>query len=140
MRPSTPWSPGEQITLRYVGHARRDMSDNMAGLLQGWPYAVVQDTPDLLALWMPVGTRMKLVDLANRDRVVADLIHGEHPYDPLRRGEVLRLMRPGQPYSVWLHWTPNAERRFLGWYVNLEAPSRARPSARTPPTTRSTSS
>ena len=31
-------------------------------------------------------------------------------------------MRPGDPYSVWLHWTPGEPHRFLGWYVNLEAP------------------
>ena len=116
-----PWSPGERVTLRYVGHSRRDAPDT-PGLLQGWPYRVVQDEPDLLALWMPVGTRMKLVDLADRGRAVADLVHGEHPHDAFRRGEVLRLMQPGRPYSIWFHWTADAERRFLGWYVNLEAP------------------
>ena len=42
------WAPGEQITLRYVGH-----SDGFVkwkpGKLLGWPYVVVEDRPDLLA-------------------------------------------------------------------------------------------
>lgn len=123
MGSDTPtWAPGDCITLRYVGHALRDRGRNEAGLLQGWPYVVVQDTPSLLALWMPVGTHMKLIDMADRKRVLPDLVHGAHPYDPMRRGEVLRLMPPGRSYSIWLHWSPDAERRFLGWYVNLEAP------------------
>lgn len=91
-------------------------------MLQGWPHIVVKDTPKLLALWMPVGTRMKRVDLADRSRPLADFIHGEHPTDEFRRGDCLRLMFPGEPYSIWLHWSRTPPRRFTGWYVNLEAP------------------
>jgi hypothetical protein len=50
------------------------------------------------------------------------LIHGEHPYDEFRRGDCLRLMLPGMPYSIWLHWSRSPPRWFTGWYVNLEAP------------------
>lgn len=116
-----PWAPGDHVTVRYVGHSRRDVV-GVPGLLQGWPHVVVQDTPDLLALWMPVGTRMKLVDLTDRERAVPDLVHGARPGEELRRGELVRLMEPGRSHSVWLHWTPDAEHRFLGYYVNLEAP------------------
>lgn len=65
---------------------------------------------------------MRLVDLADRARPVPDQIHGEHPTLEFRRGEVLRLMRPDEHASIWLHWRPDATREFLGWYVNLEAP------------------
>ena len=91
-------------------------------MLQGWPYIVVEDTPSLLALWIPVGARMKRVDLADRNIPLKDLIHGEHPADEFRRGDCLRLMLPGMPYSIWLHWSRTPPRRFTGWYVNLEAP------------------
>ena len=114
------WQRGDRITMRYVGHSHRHVPGR-SGVLQGWPYVVVEDTPDLLALWMPVGTRMKRVDLADRANLLGDLIHGEHPSDEFRRGDCLRLMLPGKPYSIWLHWSRNLPRRFTGWYVNLEA-------------------
>lgn len=117
------WQPGERITLRYVGHA--DLKSDVPrtpGNLTGWPYIVVEDSDDWLALWMPVGTRVKCLDLKDRARPVPDQIHGEHPTLPFRRGEVLRLMRPGQLSSIWLHWGTGPDRPFLGWYVNIEAP------------------
>jgi hypothetical protein len=99
---------------------------------------VVEDSADWLALWMPVGTRMRFLDLADRTRPVPDQVHGEHPTLEFRRGEVLRLMQPGAHSSIWLHWAPDpnpfVDRRqqypargarhdaFLGWYVNIEAP------------------
>jgi hypothetical protein len=33
---------------------------------------------------------------------------------------VLKLVRPGEPWSVWLFWEPGW--RFKNWYVNLEEP------------------
>jgi Protein of unknown function (DUF402) len=114
------WQPGERITLRYVGHSHLGEAGK-PGLLQGWPYVVVEDSEDWLALWMPAGTRMKRLDLADRARPVADLVHGEHPTE-FRRGEQLRLMHPDRHTSVWLHWSNDAERAFLGYYVNIEAP------------------
>ena len=115
------WQRGDQITARYVGHSHRYVPGR-SGILQGWPYVVVEDTPSLLALWMPIGARMKRVDLADRNNPLKDLIHGEHPLDEFRRGDCLRLMVPGMPYSIWLHWSRTSPRRFTGWYVNLEAP------------------
>lgn len=115
------WQPGERITLRYVGHSHTREAGK-PGLLQGWPYVVVEDSEDWLALWMPVGTRMRLVDLGDRGRAVPDMVHGEHPTLEFRRGEVLRLMRPNEYASIWLHWRPDDAREFLGWYVNIEAP------------------
>jgi hypothetical protein len=118
---SERWQPGDRITLRYTGHCDGKVAGK-PGWLQGWPYVVADDNDDLLALWMPVGTHMHLIDMADRSSPMRELIHGNHPYDEFRRGEVLRLMFPGRPYSIWLHWSNDVERRFLGWYVNLEAP------------------
>ena len=119
--PDRLWNRGDRITLRYVGHSHRTVPGR-PGVLQGWPYIVVEDKPGLLGLWIPVGTRMKRVDLADPSRPLADFIHGKHPTDEFRRGECLRLMFPGEPYSIWLHWSRTPPRRFTGWYVNLEAP------------------
>lgn len=106
------WKPGDEITLRYVGHS--DVTEpGRPGLLVGYPYVVAEDREDLLALWMPVGTSMHRIDLADRNRVIA-------PEE--WRLPVLRLLQPERPYSVWQFWAPPPERRFLGWYVNLEAP------------------
>ncbi len=114
------WSPGDHITLRLVG-THHPQVRGQAGRLWGWPYIVVTDSPDLLALWMPVGTHMPRIEMGDRSIVLADNVHGTHR-DPMRRGDVLRLMQPGKPHSIWLHWSPEPPHTFLGWYVNLEAP------------------
>ncbi len=117
------FTPGERVTLRYVGHADlKSDTPRTPGYLLGWPYVVVEDSDDWLALWMPVGTRMKRLDLTNRARAVPDQLQGEHPTLEFRRGEVLRLMRPNQLSSTWLHWSSDDARTFAGWYVNIEAP------------------
>ena len=56
--PDRLWKRGDRITLRYVGHSHRTVPGR-PGVLQGWPYIVAEDKPSLVALWMPVGTRMK---------------------------------------------------------------------------------
>ena len=114
------WQPGDQITLRYVGHSDAIVKWK-PGKLLGWPYVVVEDRPDLLALWMPAGTRMHRVDMADWSHLPPQ-VHGDHPYDEFRRGDVLRLMPPGARYSVWFHWSPQSPHEFLGWYVNLDSP------------------
>ena len=88
------WQRGDRITMRYVGHSHRHVQGR-PGVLQGWPYVVVEDKANLLALWMPVGTRMKRVDLADRHSPLEDFIHGEHPSDEFRRGDCLRSKAPG---------------------------------------------
>jgi hypothetical protein len=111
------------VVLRLTGHYDTGDAANphRAGLLQGWPYVVVEDGPDLVALYMPVGTEIAVADLRDRGREVSPLVHGEHPSLAFRRGEKLRLKNPGSRHSVWLHWSAAEERRFLGWYVNMEA-------------------
>lgn len=107
-----PWASGEHITLRYVGHSDSSVPQR-PGVLMGFPYVVAEDRADLLALWMPVGTALRRIDLADRSRAIPD--------EPWRLS-VLRLMQPGKPYSIWQFWSAPPEHRFLGWYVNLEAP------------------
>ena len=52
---------------------------------------------------------------------------GRHPYDGRTAwvGEgPLGLHRPGDPYAVWAYWREPPERRFMGWYVNIQVPFR----------------
>ncbi len=46
------WERGDWITLRYVGHSHRTVPGR-PGVLQGWPYIVVEDSPELLTSWTP---------------------------------------------------------------------------------------
>ena len=117
------FDPDSTAVLRLTGHydTRDPEHLHRAGLLQGWPYVVVEDGPELVALYMPVGTEIAMADLHDRGRALAPLVHGEHPSLAFRRGEKLRLKDPGSRHSVWLHWSTDEERRFLGWYVNMEA-------------------
>jgi predicted RNA-binding protein associated with RNAse of E/G family len=54
--------------------------------------------------------------------------HPWHDRDAWTGHGVLQLHRPGDPYAVWVFWD-GPERRFAGWYVNLQAPFRRTPRA-----------
>ena len=106
------WRRGEIILWREVWHG------------QAWlvmPVRVVEDRPDLLAVYLAGGSRLGFP------------AHswpwpGRHPWD---RGEdtrwrgngVLTLHRPGARHAVWILWY-GADREFRGWYVNLAEPIR----------------
>lgn len=105
------WSAGTVVVRREVLRGR---------VWAGMPMYVVADDPDLLALYMPVGTPM----LFPPGPWPTD--NGRHPWD---RGpdstwygrDVLMLHRPGEAHSVWAMWKA-PDRSFDGWYVNLQTP------------------
>ena len=68
--------------------------------------------------WPGVGGRpIREIPLEERYTLLWD-----DPVDAPWTGDgVLMLGRPGRAHSIWLFWE---ERRFAGWYVNLEAPWR----------------
>ena len=83
----------------------------------GWGGLVVEDTPELLALYMPTGSPLAYAD---------DFFGGPHPWSPKDRWEghgVLQLQRPGDMHAVWVFWH-GEEREFGAWYVNLQEPFR----------------
>lgn len=96
---------GDAVTLRYI---TRDGRPGMA-----WPYVVVRDTDDLVALFIPKGAVYK------RWRQGAN---GRELGDDRWRNDVLRLMFPGRGYSVWLFW--DDAHAFSAYYVNMEEPFR----------------
>ncbi|GAA1352674.1 cytidylyl-2-hydroxypropylphosphonate hydrolase [Streptomyces beijiangensis] len=113
------WQPGDQILWRY-------RANNPGGPHICRPVTVVQDTPDLLAVWMAPGTECVRPVLADGTPVHQEPLATR--YTKPRTTEhsrwlgmgVLKLARPGEPWSVWLFWDRGW--RFKNWYVNLEAP------------------
>jgi Protein of unknown function (DUF402) len=84
----------------------------------GFAMTVVRDEPDELVLYLAEGTAFAFPE--------GDWPGGRHPWHgrPAWVGHgVLHLHRPGDPYSIWAFWD-GPDRRFAGWYVNLQAPFR----------------
>jgi hypothetical protein len=75
---------------------------------------VVQDEPDLIALYVPEGAPLGFAPVAPIP----------HPWEGRATWEghgVLMLHRPGDRYAIWVFWEP-PERAFSCWYVNFQTP------------------
>ncbi len=113
MTPASHFQPGDEVVVRYI--TRLDGAVGMS-----WPYRVVRDDDDLVALYIPTGaTYMQWQTPEGGPRQL-----GEARW----RRDVLRLMFPGKPYSIWLFWEPSPDaRQFTTYYVNFEEPFRRTP-------------
>ncbi|WP_086831074.1 DUF402 domain-containing protein [Streptomyces sp. NRRL B-24572] len=116
---SQHWAPGEHILWRYRG--------NGTGAVHICrPVTVVQDTPELLAVWMAPDTECVRPVLADgtsvHDEPLATRYTAPRTTERARwsGSGVLKLARPDEPWSVWLFWERGW--RFRSWYVNLEEP------------------
>lgn len=90
------------------------------------PMVVVEDTADLISLWLPPGTPTKLSLPIVRDQPIPWLEGEWELVDSVwERWNALFLMVPGQWRATWVWWTPEWE--FLGWYINLQEPIRRTP-------------
>ncbi|MEU6821734.1 DUF402 domain-containing protein [Streptomyces atriruber] len=113
------WAPGDHILWRY-----RENSGNRVHICR--PVTVVRDTDEVLAVWMAPGTECVKPVLADGTSVHDEPLATRYTKPrTVRRGHwfgtgVLKLARPGEPWSVWLFWEPGWE--FRSWYVNLEEP------------------
>jgi Protein of unknown function (DUF402) len=102
------WRPGDAIVLREVWHGRP------YGV---WGGIVVQDDPELVALYMPESSPMTFDD---------DFFGAPHPWhgkDEWHGHGVLQLHRPGGRHAVWVFWD-GPDRVHTAWYVNLQDPLR----------------
>ncbi|WP_093836833.1 cytidylyl-2-hydroxypropylphosphonate hydrolase [Streptomyces aidingensis] len=125
------WRPGDHILWRYRANgagrvpAARTGEDG-AGFHICRPVTVVRDTPELLAVWVAPGTVCVKPQLADGTPVHEEPLATRYtkPRTLVRCRwlgcGVLKLARPGQPWSVWLFW--ERDWRFKNWYVNLEEP------------------
>jgi Protein of unknown function (DUF402) len=108
------WRAGEVVVRREVLHGH---------VWCGFATYVVQDTEDVLALYLPGGSELAFP--------AWPFDRWEHPW--LTAGHrtwtghgKLMLQRPGDPYSVDVFWT-GPDRAFAGWYLNLQDPLRRGP-------------
>ncbi|QIP88514.1 DUF402 domain-containing protein [Streptomyces sp. Tu 2975] len=90
------------------------------------PVTVVQDTDELLAVWMAPGTECVKPVIADGTPVHEEPLATRYtaPRTTARTrwsgNGVLKLAQPGLPWSVWLFWEHDWQ--FRSWYVNLEEP------------------
>lgn len=137
------WAPGDHILWRYRGNGPRSPGGAHSPVHICRPVTVVQDTDELLAVWMAPGTECIRPVLVDGTSVHAEPLATRYtaPRTVARstwfgRG-VLKLARPGEPWSVWLFWDRGWS--FRNWYVNLEEPRTRWAAASTPRITFSTS-
>lgn len=107
---------GSPAVLRYV------LTDGRIEM--AWPCRVVEDSDQLVALFIAAGTKYK----ADPKRTAAE--KRASPSGPAPSGEyvwatdTLRLMLPQRMHSVWLFWDNDHARRLNRFYVNVEEPFR----------------
>src|SRR6476620_738746 len=113
------WAPGDHILWRYRANAGERIHICR-------PVTVVQDTAELLAVWLAPGTDCVKPQLTDGTSVHREPLSTRYTKPRttalsswLGTG-VLKLARPGEPWSVWLFW--EHDWRFKNWYVNLEEP------------------
>ncbi|MBB0232850.1 cytidylyl-2-hydroxypropylphosphonate hydrolase [Streptomyces calidiresistens] len=113
------WRAGDHILWRYRANGTSDVHICR-------PVTVVRDTPELLAVWLAPDTpcvRPRLLDgtPVHLEPLETRYTKPRGPVPTTWSGTgVLKLARPGDPWSVWLFWEPGW--RFKNWYVNLEEP------------------
>jgi hypothetical protein len=76
---------------------------------------VVQDTPDLIAVYLCPGTRWK-VPGGSRDQFGYLLQMIDITWT---LGDTLCLIHPGEAHAVHVMWG-QGNREFMGWYINLQ--------------------
>lgn len=113
------WAPGTHILWRYRANGRSHPHICR-------PVTVIEDSSRLLAVWMASGTACVKPQLADGTPVHLEPLATRYtkPRTTVRSRwygtGVVKLARPGQPWSVWLFWERGW--RFKNWYVNLEEP------------------
>ena len=104
------WEPGEVVAWREAWRGQEYIAV---------PVRVVEDTEHTLAVYVAQGTRFSFPDRWP--------FAPEHPW--AGRGEwrgehgSLTLMKPGEAHAI-CHFWEGEERRFKGWYVNMQEPFR----------------
>ena len=112
------WEPGRRVLQQDLWTDR---------LLTSRPVTIVEDCPDLLALYTHPGAPFQSATITRRyDIPVAErvemMIRREWDLAERVSGEyhVLTLTPPNSFHSVWLFWSTDWQLKF--WYVNLQTP------------------
>lgn len=112
------WSSGSPVLYREVTHGK---------VWTARPVRVIQDTPELIALFLREGTPWKVCAPADSQ---TDLVYCKANLSPWQlqdviwtHGDTVILIFPGTAYAVHVMW--DWQQRFSGWYVNLQEPVRS---------------
>ncbi len=111
-----PWKPGDTVVLRGVWRHR---------LWCAWAATVVEDRPDLLALYWRAGTP----NVAPAVRPVPrDLLSNDIRIVPRTwvDTDVLMLVSPGAAHALYVMWEAG-QTRLRCWYADLQEPLRRTP-------------
>lgn len=92
------------------------------------PVTVVEDSPELIALYLVVDTPIKRPVGSDGVPIPRFQIADQRGREPWQLGDarwigssVLRLVRPGAAHAIGVFWS-GEDRVFDGWYGNLQAP------------------
>jgi hypothetical protein len=102
------WNPGDVVVWRETWHGRTYMAS---------PVRVVEDAGERVAVYLAEGTRFLFPPGGWP-------FDGEHPWAGRGGWEghgLLVTHRWGDAHAIWHFWEGD-DRRFAGWYVNLQAP------------------
>jgi hypothetical protein len=114
------WNNGDIIVFRGVSQKK---------IWYALPVFVVQDTPNLIALYWPAGTKGKWRMKPSGERVTPQDVLLAPPglidrtWD---RTDVLMLITPGAAHAVYVMWEAG-HKKLLCWYINLQDPIRRTP-------------
>ena len=116
MNQKSYWLAGENSTLRGVG----------IKVFWAYPTIVVQDTSELIALYMPAGVLGK--DTAHKptpQEILAaeEIVIADYQW---KRTDVLFLIVPGEAFSTYAMWETGTKNLDC-WYVNLQEPIKRTP-------------
>jgi protein associated with RNAse G/E len=107
------WMAGESATLRGVENK----------VFWAYPTIVVQDTSDLIVLYMPAGILGKDTDHkpTPQELLSPEKINiTDHKWE---RTDVLMLIVPGEAFSTYVMWKTDTK-DLVCWYINLQEPIR----------------
>jgi len=107
------WQSGASATLRGVGDK----------VYWAFPTIVVQDSPDLIVLYMPAGVLGKDTDHKPTTKELLSLDEIKIADYQWKRTDVLMLIVPGEAFSTYIMWEAGTKNLDC-WYVNLQEPIR----------------
>jgi hypothetical protein len=113
------WANGDPIVLRYRNRGR---------ISTAMPVIVVEDAPEMVALYTAVDTPLKRRMQLDGTPFPRALSYEERQALPWRLGDsvwrenaMLTLIRPDAAHAFALFWR-GVDWSFVGWYVDLQAP------------------
>jgi hypothetical protein len=118
-----------EVSLRNFGEVVVFRGASRTQIWYALPVTVVLDSPGLIALYWPAGTRGKWRMKASREKVTPEDVMGvpmelvEHTWT---QTDVLMLITPGAAHAVYVMWQAGTK-NLACWYINLQDPIRRTP-------------